>query len=67
MSDIFEIILIWIFSYPGAWIRWMISGRKKSMEDYRNDDWYFNSVFVILLVVLLILVIKGLALFFDHH
>jgi hypothetical protein len=47
MSDIFEIILIWIFSYPGAWIRWMISGRKKSMEDYRNDDWYFNSMFVI--------------------
>jgi len=49
---ILEVIFDWTFSYPGAFIRWLVF-RKKSLKDYLDDSNMLNAaVFVIFLMVL---------------
>ena len=60
MDFIFEIIIeslvIWICSYPGAFIRWGFTGFKKGkFEEFAKKDPYINfGCFILFLVPIII-------------
>ncbi len=56
LEFIFEFIVVWLLSYPGAFIRWAIFGFKKGkFRDYFLSDSYINmfvfSVFILFVVL----------------
>lgn len=45
-----EIIIMFVFNYPGAGIRWLISrlwGSKKTFKQYVDGDIYTNGLIVL--------------------
>lgn len=43
MEFITEIIILTLFIYPGAVIRWVLTGFRRPLKDFLNDDGYFNG------------------------
>lgn len=61
---ILELILLWLFIYPGAAIRWAVSrswGSKKTFKEFLKDDQYLNG-WVGLMTVLFVF-----ALFYSRY
>ena len=62
MQSIFEIILetilLIIFSYPGAIIRWIVTGFRKPFKEYLNDDAYLNGTIGLLVLSFSIVILK---------
>jgi len=52
-----EGIINFLFSFPGAVIRWLLTGRKRSIKDYWNDDIFLNAFVGIAFFTLIILVV----------
>ena len=53
MEAIFEMIIILIFSYPGASFRWFISRfwkSKKTFKEFLKDDSYMNGIIGLLVL-----------------
>ncbi|MDR6301900.1 hypothetical protein GGR31_002575 [Mesonia maritima] len=51
MDIIFETIIILIFRYPGAGIRWLISRiwkSNKKFKEFLNEDSYTNGIIALL-------------------
>ncbi|RCU56396.1 hypothetical protein DU428_13115 [Oceanihabitans sediminis] len=47
MEIIFEAVIILIFRYPGAGIRWLLSriwNSKKEFKDFLKDEPYVNGI-----------------------
>tara|TARA_R110002110_G_scaffold54448_5_gene156310 strand:+ start:601 stop:801 length:201 start_codon:yes stop_codon:yes gene_type:complete len=58
MEIILETIIILIFRYPGAGIRWLFSriwNSNKSFKDFLKDDSYKNGIIGLLFLALIIL------------
>ena len=58
---IIEFIIVFIFRYPGAGIRWLISriwNSKKKFSDFLNDAIYLNAIVALLTLTAIILTIK---------
>lgn len=63
MEIIFETIIILIFRYPGAGIRWLFSRMwksKKSFKEFLKDDSYINGIIGLLFLALIIISITYL-------
>ena len=60
MEIIFETIIILIFRYPGAGIRWLISRiwkSNKKFKDFLKEDAYLNGITGLLVLALIIILI----------
>ena len=61
-ETIIEIFILILFRYPGAFIRWILIGRKKTFKQILSGDSYLNGsiglVFVVLIIVFLVKLIK---------
>lgn len=58
MEIIFEAVIILIFRYPGAGIRWLLSriwNSKKEFKDFLKDEPYVNGIIWLLVLALIIL------------
>ncbi len=58
MEELFEIVFMTLFSYPGAAIRWLFSkiwGSKKTLKEYTDDDVYMNGTIGIIVITLVVL------------
>ena len=58
-----EIILMYIFRYPGAGIRWLVSRlwrSKKTFKEFVQDDFYTNGLIGVGTVFLLVVLIMKL-------
>ena len=51
-----EGIINFLFSFRGAVIRWLLTGRKRSIKEYWNDDIFLNAFVGIAFFTLVILV-----------
>jgi len=52
-----EGILNFLFSFPGAVIRWILTGRKRSIKELWNDDIFLNAFVGIAFFSLIILIV----------
>jgi len=52
-----EGIINFLFSFPGAVIRWLLSGRKRSLKAYWNDNIFLNALVGIAFFCLIILIV----------
>ncbi len=59
MEFIIEFLVLYIFGYPGAFIRWAIGGFKKPFKHYVNGDMYTNGGIGIVFFVLIVVLIKS--------
>lgn len=57
---IFEIIIVLIFQYPGALLRWLFLHKKRTFKSLLKDDPYINSLFSIAFLGLIFIIIKHL-------
>jgi hypothetical protein len=56
MNIIVELILEVLFSYPGAGLRWLLHGGKKSYQSLIREDFTYNTfVFFIFLTIVFVL------------
>jgi len=58
---IFEFIAVAILQYPGAFIRWILSGKKRKFEDLLKEDSWTNAgvsiaVFLLFFAIISVLV-----------
>jgi uncharacterized protein involved in cysteine biosynthesis len=53
-----DILLMFIFSYPGAFIRWAFTGFKKPFDEVLNDNRSWNGFLGLLILGLLIVSLK---------
>nr|WP_295872245.1 cytochrome c [uncultured Chitinophaga sp.] len=51
MEFITEIIILALFVYPGAVIRWVLTGFRRPLKDFLNDDSYFNGTVGLVVIV----------------
>lgn len=51
---IFEFIFVFIFQYPGAFIRWIFLRKKRSFENILKEDAWVNSGFAIIFILMII-------------
>ena len=45
-----EFVFVIVFQYPGALIRWLIAGRKRTFKEVLSDPFYWNVSVTVLLV-----------------
>jgi uncharacterized membrane protein YidH (DUF202 family) len=58
MEMVFEIILLYLLNYPGAYVRWVFYRRRRKFKDLLNQDSHINlfvSVVMIIIIVILCL------------
>lgn len=63
MEFVLEIITYFVFLYPGAAIRWLISrlwNSKKTFKEFAEDDAYLNGGTGMLFLALVIVSVKHL-------
>ncbi len=59
MTSFIEIIFIYVLSYPGALLRWLITGCKKGKLDYYlKKDSELNSFLFLLFFGLIVILFK---------
>ncbi len=58
MEIILETILILIFRYPGAFIRWLFLRKKRTFKSVLNEDPYINATLSISVIVFAIIAIR---------
>jgi hypothetical protein len=59
MTSFIEIIFIYVFSYPGAFLRWLITGCKKGkVEYYLKKDSELNAFVFYIFFGLIVLLVK---------
>jgi len=60
IEEIIETLMVLIIQYPGAFIRWMLTGFKKGrFKEFTSDDPYRNSM-----VVIIAFIVVGLLIYF---
>jgi len=52
-----EILLLYLFRYPGAFVRWVFTGFTKSFRDIIEKDAWLNG-FIGAIVIVLLFVLK---------
>jgi hypothetical protein len=57
---IVEVILLVLFRYPGAFVRWAITGFRSPFKKFLDGDTYLNGTIGLVVIVLLIVLIKKL-------
>jgi hypothetical protein len=55
MEIIFEFIVYFVLGFPGALIRWLISGRKKTFKEVLTDEVFYNVTIGLLILLPLII------------
>lgn len=55
---IFETIIVWLFQYPGAFLRWIFLKNKKTFKSLLEEDPYINATFSILMIAGIVLLIR---------
>lgn len=61
MELVIEFILIYVLSFPGAFIRWLFIRKRRPFKDLLKDSWYYNAgitVFVSSVIVAIVLLSK---------
>lgn len=51
---VFEFVFVFIFQYPGAFIRWIFLRKKRSFENILKEDAWANSGFAIVFILMII-------------
>ena len=62
MEEIVEVLILAIFVYPGALIRWLFTGCSKPVKHFLSGDAYMNGMIGVTSIVILIVGIKYLIL-----
>lgn len=57
---IIETIMVLIFRYPGAIIRWIFIRKKRTFKSILEDDPYVNAIVSLLLIAAIIIIIRYL-------
>lgn len=55
---IFETIIILIFRYPGALLRWLFLGGKRSFKSILEDDAYINAIFSLIFIAIIVVLVR---------
>lgn len=50
MEIILETIIVLIFQYPGAFLRWIFLSKKRTFKSLLKDDPYINATFSLLVI-----------------
>jgi hypothetical protein len=58
MEVIVRVFMMYLFSYPGAFIRWMFTGFKKPFDDILHNNRTWNGFLGMLTLGLLIVGLK---------
>ena len=58
MEVIFETIIILIFRYPGAFIRWVFLYKKRSFKSLLKEDPYINATLSLLIIVIIVILVS---------
>lgn len=58
LEMILEIIVLVLFLYPGALVRWLFSGCRKPFSDFLKKDAYLTGTIGLLFFVLVIVLIS---------
>lgn len=54
LEIIAEIILSYVLNIPGAFIRWLFTGRKRSFPEVLDDEGYQNKLIGLIILLLCI-------------
>ncbi len=54
-----EILIVYLFRYPGAFVRWMLTGFRTSFRDIVEKDAYLNAFIGLVADLTLILIVKA--------
>jgi uncharacterized membrane protein YidH (DUF202 family) len=57
---VFEIILMYLLNYPGAFVRWVFYRNKRKFKDLLNQDSHINLFVSIVMIIIIVI----LSLFF---
>jgi len=57
MEFLFEIIIVYLLSYPGALIRWLIGGCKKEFSGVMEDVFWNSTVAIIFSSVVILFLV----------
>ena len=57
LAEVINFILYWGLSFPGAIIRWIVTGKKKSLQEIRKDSVFNNGLIGILFVSVIVMII----------
>lgn len=60
LEIIIETILLLLFIYPGAFIRWLLTACRRPFKEIANEDGYLNGTIGITAVGIIVVVIKSL-------
>jgi hypothetical protein len=63
MEIIVEIILLLLCVYPGAFVRWLITGRKRPFSKFVKDDGYLNGAVGLISISLMVVLIINFKFF----
>jgi fluoride ion exporter CrcB/FEX len=58
MNYIIDIVFVLILGSIGAVMRWVLSGRKRSLESFFEDDPYGNAGFALIVIGSIVLTVK---------
>lgn len=58
-----EVIILYLFSYPGAFFLWVMTGCKKTFKEVLNSYPYGNAMLGVLFFAGIIILIKAFARF----
>lgn len=57
---ILETIVVLIFRYPGALIRWVFLRKKRTFKSILDDDPYINAMLSLVVLALIVVLIRYL-------
>lgn len=57
LEIIAEIVLSYVLNIPGAFIRWLFTGRKRPFPEVLDDDGYKNKLIGLIILIILLLCI----------
>jgi hypothetical protein len=58
MEIILETIIVLVFRYPGAFIRWVFLHKKRSFKSLLDEDPYINATLSILIMIFTVILIR---------
>lgn len=60
MEAIFEALIYFVLVFPGAFIRWLFLGKKKSFKEVLADEVYWNVTIGILVLIPIVILLIAL-------